>query len=189
MNVFDISIIAIGLSMDSLAVALTCGTVLKRFEWKPVLRILIVFTLFQASMPVAGWWLGKQFVEVIQHWDHWIAFGILSLLGLHMIWEYIRSARQPHKTSRLNPRRKRVVYSLALATSLDALAVGIPFSFLSFNLCLAVCLIGASTLLFTSLGLWLGMRYCCRFRIPAELFGGLILILIGIKILIEHLSV
>jgi len=185
MNLSDIILIAIGLAMDCFAVSIACGIAMKPFRFGPALRIAFLFGLFQAVMPLIGWLAGSTFKHLIESYDHWIAFGILLLLGGRMLWEYFFV--HPDKKI-LNPYKKRVVLTLALATSIDALAIGLSFAFLHIDLMMPVLIIGVSSLLFSSLGLLIGKRYGHRFHIPAELFGGIVLIGIGIKILIEHLS-
>lgn len=180
----DIILIAIGLAMDCFAVSIACGIVLKPFRFAPAFRIALLFGLFQAGMPLLGWLAGTSFQHLIESFDHWIAFGILLLLGGRMIWENFFS--HPDEKS-LNPYKLRVVLMLALATSIDALAVGISFAFLRIDLWLSVLLIGIASLFFSGVGLFIGERYGHRFNIPAELFGGIVLIGIGIKILLEHL--
>jgi manganese efflux pump family protein len=185
MNLSDIILIAIGLAMDCFAVSIACGIAMKPFRLWPAFRIALLFGLFQAMMPWIGWLAGNTFKHLIESFDHWIAFGILLILGGRMLWDYFFV--HPDKKI-LNPYKKRVVLTLALATSIDALAVGLSFAFLHIDLILSVTIIGAASLFFSSLGLFIGHRYGHRYNIPAELFGGIVLIGIGIKILIEHLS-
>ncbi len=180
----DIILIAIGLAMDCFAVSIACGIALKPFKLWPAFRIALTFGLFQAIMPLIGWLAGNTFKHLIESFDHWIAFGILLLLGGRMLWDYFFV--HPDKKI-LNPYKKRVVFTLALATSIDALAIGLSFAFLRIELLLPVLLIGAASLLFSTIGLFIGHRYGHRFNIPAELFGGLVLIGIGVKILLEHI--
>jgi len=184
MNLSDIVLIAIGLAMDCLAVSIACGIALKPFRWGPAFRVAFFFGLFQALMPLLGWLAGSTFQHLIETFDHWISFGILVVLGGRMIWENFFV--HPDEKS-LNPFKLRVVLTLALATSIDALAVGVSFAFMRIDLWLSIMMIGVSSFLFSALGMFIGRRYGHRFNIPAELFGGLVLIGIGIKILLEHL--
>jgi putative Mn2+ efflux pump MntP len=185
MKVFDLILIAIGLAMDCFAVSIASGMSMKRLKAFPVLRMALLFGLFQAIMPCLGFLAGSTFRHLIESVDHWIAFGILLFLGGRMMYEQFHDHPESKK---LNPYSWRVVLILAVATSIDALAVGISFAFLRINLLEAVSVIFLASFLFTLLGLFLGNRYCCRIRIPAELVGGLVLIAIGTKILLEHLS-
>lgn len=185
MIVSDIILIAIGLAMDCFAVSIACGIVMKPFKWGPAIRIAFLFGLFQAVMPLIGWLAGSTFKHLIESFDHWVAFAILLLLGGRMLWEYF-FVHPDQKV--LNPYKKRVALTLAFATSIDALAVGLSFAFLHIDLVVPVLIIGAASLFFSSLGLFIGKRYGRRFNIPAELLGGLVLIGIGVKILLEHIA-
>jgi manganese efflux pump family protein len=181
----DIILIAIGLAMDCFAVSIACGIAMKPFRWGPAFRVAFFFGLFQALMPLFGWLAGSTFQHLIETFDHWVSFGILVALGGRMIWENFFV--HPDEKS-LNPFKLKVVLTLALATSIDALAVGISFAFMRIDLWLSIFMIGAASFLFASLGIFIGRRYGHRFNIPAELFGGIVLIGIGVKILLEHLS-
>lgn len=185
MNSLDIVLLATGLAMDCFAVSIACGIALKPFRWGPAIRIAFFFGLFQALMPLLGWLAGSAFQHLIESFDHWVSFGILILLGGRMIWENFFG--HPDEKS-LNPFRLRVVLTLAVATSIDALAVGLSFAFLKINLCLALTVIGLVSVFFSGLGLFIGKRFGHRYNIPAELLGGIVLIGIGIKILLEHLA-
>jgi manganese efflux pump family protein len=184
MNLLDIILIAVGLAMDCFAVSIACGIIMKKLPLWPSLRIALMFGFFQGLMPLIGWLVGSTFQHLIENFDHWVAFGILILLGIRMIYEQYHSHPDQKK---LDPYKWKVVILLAVATSIDALAVGLSFAFLNIDLWLSIGLIFLASLLFSALGLVLGSRYCCKFRIPAELIGGLVLIAIGIKILLEHL--
>ncbi len=168
--------------MDSLAVSLTSGS-LQCVTYKKGLRIAIVFALFQAAMPVLGWLLGVSFKGFIESYDHWIAFSILFIIGLKMILEAIKVSPEDRQ---FNINKNYVLIMLALATTIDAFVVGISFGFLEVNILLASLVIGIVTFIFSYGGVCLGKLN--RFVKPrtAELLGGLVLIIIGIKILIEH---
>jgi len=172
------------MAMDCFAVSIACGMALKKLTFRPVFNIAFFFGLFQAVMPLIGWLVGSTFQHLIENCDHWIAFGILLLLGGRMIWENYHG--KPGK-KKLNPYKLRIILILAVATSIDALAVGLSFAFLKYNLILSVLVIGLASLLFSLLGIFLGHRYHHHIKIPAELIGGLVLIGIGTKILLEHL--
>lgn len=187
MSLLDLLLIAIGLSMDSLAVALACGMLCKRLCFWPFLSLAFFFGLFQGGMPLIGWLAGSAFNEVIGNYDHWIAFIILAALGGKMVVGHFKARKNPECKSNIDPRKILVVITLALATSIDALAVGLTFAFLDFEPLRSSLIIGGVTFVVTWLGLVLGSRCGCRFKIPAELLGGLVLVGIGGKILIEHL--
>ncbi len=187
MNLIDIILIAIGLAMDCFAVSIACGIVFKRFRMWPYLRIALLFGLFQGIMPLIGWYAGSTFNQYIQHIDHWIAFGILLALGVKMIVEHFKEDEDCCEASKKDPTRLLVVLTLALATSIDALAVGLSFAFLDSEPYTPSAIIALVTCLISLLGLFLGSRYAHKIRIPAELLGGIVLIGIGVKILIEHL--
>lgn len=185
MNITEIILLAIGLAMDCFAVAIACGMAMKKITFGPTLRIAFFFGLFQAVMPLIGWLVGNSFQSYIETFDHWFAFIILFLLGGKMIHENFKTEETNKKP--LNPYSLTLVLTMAIATSIDALAVGFTFAFLDMDLWLPVLIIGLASLLFSILGIFLGHKYCCRLKIPAELLGGLVLIGIGSKILVQHL--
>jgi manganese efflux pump family protein len=185
MNLLEIVLIAIGLSMDCFAVSIASGMNMPNLRFWPVFRIAFLFGLFQAVMPFIGWLAGSTFRHLIEDFDHWLAFGILVLLGARMIYEQFH---EDPNAKKMNPYRWRVVLVLAFATSIDALAAGLSFAFLKLNLPLILLVVFLTTFLLSILGLILGNRSCFRYTIPAELIGGVVLIGIGIKILVEHLS-
>ncbi len=187
MGTIEVFLIALGLAMDCFAVSIACGLVMNKFHFAPVFRIAFLFGLFQALMPLIGWLTGKQFQEYISHLDHWIVFGLLAFLGGRMIYADL-CKRQNRTTCRpVNPYRLRVVLGLAVATSVDALAAGLSLSLLKISLWQTVLIIGVVAFVLSWLGILLALHYGCRFKIKAELIGGIILIAIGSKILIEHL--
>lgn len=176
--------------MDCFAVSIAGGLLLRRICWRPMLRMAFIFGLFQALMPLAGWLAAATFSHLIQEVDHWLAFIILAFLGGRMIHESFKKeeCRHPH-----DPRHLKMVLTLAVATSIDALAVGVSFAFLGINhfadIVPSVTIIGFVSFVLSLAGLWLGIRFGCGFarKLKAELWGGIILIIIGTKILIEHL--
>ena len=172
--------------MDCFAVSIVCGLVMKRFQFWPMLRIALMFGLFQAAMPCIGWLLGTQFYDYICRFDHWIAFGILGFLGGKMIWDDLKPASADNEAS-VDPYRWRVVTTLAVATSIDALAVGLSFSLLDIDLWYSVSIIGLTSFVLPWIGMVLAMVFGRRLRLKANLAGGLILVAIGVKILLEHL--
>jgi len=186
MTFWALFLIALGVSADAFAVALTKGLHMRRFNLRNALIIALTFGVFQAVMPLLGWFLGSQFASAISGFDHWIAFGLLLLVGGKMLWEAFFGGDDTEEDfDRIKPRELLV---LALATSIDALAVGVTLAFIPVSITGAISLIGVTTFLLAFLGVVIGRRVGARFGKPAEIAGGLILILIGTNILIEHLT-
>ena len=185
MSTFGLFFIAIGVSADAFAVAVGKGLAMRRLNLRAALSIAVAFGLAQALMPVAGWLLGSQMSQYITAFDHWIAFGLLGLVGGKMLFE----AAATDDKSDARPLTWHELAVLAVATSIDALAVGISFAFLDVDILAAAALIGVTTLLISLAGVTVGHRAGARFRGPAEIVGGLVLIGIGLQILLEHLHV
>ena len=186
MSFWALFLIALGVSADAFAVALTKGLHMRRFDLRNAVVIAVTFGLFQAVMPLVGWVLGSQFAAYIRDFDHWIAFALLALVGGKMLWEAFSSHADDEKDfDRLDPKQLLV---LALATSIDALAVGVTLAFVDVSIVGAVALIGVTTLVLAFVGVVVGRRVGARFGKPAEIAGGVILILIGARILFDHLS-
>ena len=186
MTLLSIIILAIGLCMDSFAVSLTSGTLMQPFTLRRACKFALILALFQGLMPVVGWLLGIGFRELIESIDHWIALGLLLYLGGRMIIEAIRNEEQ----ERFDPCCTRTAMTMGLATSIDAMAVGISLAMAgNVNIFLAVALIGVITFLMSALGVKIGNAFGSRFEKKAQLAGGVILILLGLKILLEHLGV
>lgn len=187
MSFWPLFLIALGVSADAFAVALGKGLHMRSFNLRHAVVIALTFGGFQAVMPFLGWLLGTRFAEYVQSVDHWVAFGLLAVIGAKMLWEAIRPG-EDHEvdTDTLDLRELGV---LAVATSVDALAVGISLAFLDVSIGGAVTLIGVTTAVLAFVGVVLGRRMGARFGRPAEVFGGLVLIGIGTKILLEHTGV
>lgn len=184
MNLWELLIIAIGLSMDAFAVSICKGLSMKKMDWKNAIIVGFYFGFFQAGMPLIGYFLGIQFRGTIQNIDHWIAFILLSIIGMNMIKE---SFSKSEEVCALFNARTMLV--LALATSIDALAVGVTFAFLRVTIVPAVALIGTTTFTLSILGVKIGNVFGSRYKSKAELVGGIILILMGVKILLQHLGI
>ena len=184
MTGLEIWLLAIGLAMDCFAVSIASGIILKRTRWKPILIMAFTFGLFQAIMPFIGWMFAKSFSHFIESIDHWIAFAILAFLGGRMIWE---SFKEEECCQLFNPTSLKVVFTMAVATSIDALAVGVTFAFLDVRILQAVSFIGCTTFILSVIGVKVGTVFGVLYKSKAERTGGIILILIGLKILIEHL--
>lgn len=187
MNIATIITISIGLAMDAFAVSITSGAVLKnRFTIKNILKISIFFTVFQALMPLIGWILGSRFSFYIKNVDHWIAFTLLLLIGFKMIYDSFTGAEENQS---INPLNNKVLLFLSLATSIDALVVGVTLAFLDVSILFSIICIGIITFTLSTIGIIIGKLSGDKLKKKAELFGGIVLALIGIKILLEHLYV
>lgn len=180
-----IFVLAIGLSMDAFAVSVCKGLAMKKMTWKSAVIVGLWFGGFQALMPVIGYTLGIQFADQIVAVDHWIAFVLLALIGGNMIREALSE-----ETEKANADLDvRTMFVMALATSIDALAVGITFAFLNQNVVVSVSVIGLTTFAMSAAGVKIGNLFGIKYKKKAELLGGSILILLGLKILLEHLGV
>ncbi|MDD3170110.1 MAG: manganese efflux pump MntP family protein [Eubacteriales bacterium] len=184
MGSFELFAIAIGLSMDAFAVAITKGLCMSRMRYKYALITGLFFGGFQAAMPLIGFFLGVQFEDYLTSVDHWIIFALLFLIGINMILESRKEEKE--KCDTLNLKNMTI---LSLATSIDALAVGITFAFLHADIVFSVTVIGLTTFVLSFFGVVIGNLFGSRFKSKAEIAGGIILILIGTKILLEHLGV
>ncbi len=185
MDIFEIIVISVGLAMDAFAVAVCKGLSMKKMIWKNAIIIALYFGFFQGFMPVIGFALGTTFKGLIESIDHWIAFILLGAIGGNMIKE----SRDDELDKRNDKIDFKTMIVLAIATSIDALTVGITFAFFEVNLILAVLLIGIITFAMSLLGVKIGNKFGDQFQNKAELIGGIILILIGLKILLEHLGI
>ncbi|MFC1682713.1 manganese efflux pump MntP family protein [Candidatus Zixiibacteriota bacterium] len=184
MNLFTTTIIALGLAMDALAVSIASGVAIKDLRAGNALRIGIFFGSFQALMPVIGWLAGNSLRDYISGVDHWIAFGLLGCIGCKMIYE---SAKIPSRRKDFDPLSISVLLVLSIATSIDALAVGISFAFIRVAIITPIIMIGVITFLLSFIGTYIGNKMGHFFERKIEFIGGLVLIVIGAKILIEHL--
>jgi len=186
MEFLTVFLLAIGLSFDSFAVSVCSGLNLPHIRFFQAAKIAISLALFQAFMPLVGWLVGNSVKSIIEPVDHWIAFGLLSLIGGKMIIEsFIDSEAREIK----NPLDIKVILTLSLATSIDALAVGFSFATLLNKILIAVFVIGLVTFIASMLGILLGKKTGPKINRYAEILGGLILLFIGVKILIEHFFV
>ena len=186
MGFWELVVLAVGLSMDAFAVSICKGLALQRVSWKECCIAGLWFGGFQALMPLLGYLLGTQFEQFVTSVDHWIAFVLLGIIGGNMI----REALSKDEDKLDGSLAFKTMLLLAIATSIDALAVGITFALLpDVNVPLAVCLIGITTFLCSAAGLRVGNLFGLRYKAKAELAGGIILILLGVKILLEHFGV
>jgi len=189
MGILELILIGIGLSMDAFAVAVCQGLNMKKVKKDKCILIALFFGGFQAIMPFIGWLLGKQFEQYITPIDHWIAFILLSFIGGKMVFEVFKSRDVKEDGNTECTIKIGDLFLLAIATSIDALAVGITFAFLQVNIIPAVSIIGITTFLLSFAGVYIGNIFGSKFKSKAELAGGIILILIGLKILLEHLGI
>ena len=190
MSFIELFLIGVGLSMDAFAAAICQGLFMTRIKWGHALTVGLYFGGFQALMPFIGWMLGSQFADRIQQYDHWIAFILLVLIGGNMIREALsgdeEDAAQAETDLRLDHKK---LFLMAIATSIDALAVGVTFAFLETPILSAVSLIGVTTFCISVAGVAVGCWFGARYKKRAEITGGVILVLLGVKILLEHLGV
>ena len=184
MSLLEMMLLAIGLSMDSFAAAISAGMHVKRHIWRNALRIGICFALFQAAMPLLGWAAGVQFHAAIQGMDHIVACGLLGFIGIKTIVGAFQLKEEEIPACRTPLCR---LCCLGIATSIDALAVGVSFAFIDMRILPAILIIGCSTFLLSFAGAFFGRRVGLLFEEIMEVLGGLVLIGIGLKILIEHL--
>ena len=186
MSFWEVFLLAVGVSLDAFAVSVGKGLSVRKVTVREILTVGMWFGGFQMLMTVAGYFLGVSFSELVEKIDHWIAFVLLAAIGANMIREALKGVDNEHCDSSFS---FRTMLFLAVATSIDALALGISFAFLRVPFWPSVALIGLTTFIFSAVGLVIGRRVGCRFHRGAEIFGGSILILIGIRILVEHLLV
>jgi len=186
MSFVEIILIAISLAMDSFAVSITAGLILKEFNSKHFIRIAFYMGLFQALMPVIGWMIGVSFKHYIVSFDHWVAFFLLLALGGKMIYDDLKS-EDDH--SCFDPQKRLVVMGLALATSIDALVVGVNFAFLNMPITMPIYTIGITSFVLSFIGIFIGCQVGTKVKLKFTLIGGVILIGLGSNILYEHLVV
>jgi putative Mn2+ efflux pump MntP len=182
MDIISLFIIALGLSADSFAVSVSSGIIIPDIKWKQSLKIAFFLGIFQALMPVLGWLIGFSFKDLISNYDHWIAFGLLLLVGLKMV---IDGAKSKHH-KKINPAQTMVLIGLSIATTIDALIVGVGFAFLDVNITWASIMIGVVTFSASISGIYLGCRFCKLINYKLDMIAGFVLIAIGLKILLEH---
>jgi putative Mn2+ efflux pump MntP len=184
MNFFTIVVIAVCLAMDAFAVSIVSGSAYRQLKLRHALRIAFFFGGFQALMPLVGSLAGLAIKERIAGYDHWLAFALLAAVGGKMIYESFKFSPARHN---FNPENIFVLLALSLATSIDALAVGVTLSLLVTSIATAVIIIGLITFVFSYFGVWIGRKFGHFFEASFEALGGLVLIALGLKILIQHL--
>ena len=186
MGLWELFILALGLSMDAFAVSICKGLSLRRIGWRHMCLAGAWFGGFQALMPLIGFFLGRFFAEIITAYDHWIAFILLAFIGGKMIWEALDPASEEDVDGAMDI---KTMFLLAVATSIDALAVGVTFAFLEVSILPAVLFIGCTTFICSAAGVKVGSVFGARYKKKAELCGGAVLVLIGLKLLLEGLGI
>lgn len=184
MELVTLLLIAIGLSFDTFAVSVSTGLMVCHIRFWQAVRVAVILAVFQGLMPCVGWILGRQIATFISEFDHWIAFVLLAILGIKMIWESFE--KEEKSTKNCNPLKLSIVVGMAIATSIDALVVGVSFAFLKMNILWAAFIIGLVTFLVSMLGMLFGKKVGNRLGKKMEVIGGILLIAIGLKILLEH---
>ena len=184
MSLFDLFILAVGLSMDATAVAICKGLSVQKLKPRHAVITGLYFGGFQAAMPLIGFLLGRQFQSYIESVDHWIAFVLLGLIGANMIKESFGEAEECNCSF-----CPKAMLPMAVATSIDALAVGVTFAFLQVSIGPAVTFIGVITFALSAVGVYIGHLFGAKFKSKAELLGGVVLVCMGLRILLEHLGV
>lgn len=185
----ELSLIGVGLSMDAFAVSICKGLGMSRLNMRQAAVISLFFGGFQALMPLIGWALGSQLTDFITPIDHWIAFGLLAFVGGKMLWDAFHEDDEADGVQTDEKLDLKELLMLAIATSIDALAVGITFAFLQVAIVPSITIIGLTTFVISFVGVAVGHFFGARFEKPATIVGGVVLILIGVKILLEHLGV
>ena len=186
----ELFLLGVGLSMDAFAVSVCKGLGMRKLDKKQALIIGLYFGGFQALMPLIGWLLGSQFQQYITSIDHWIAFILLGFIGGKMMVEAVREWNEEETVEVMDaPIDHKNMFVLAVATRIDALAVGITFAFLNTPIIEAITIIGITTMVLSIIGVIVGNFFGSRYKSKAEFIGGLILVLLGLKILLEHLGI
>ena len=188
MQLWEMVLLGVGLSMDAFAVSICHGLSMRRFNGRHASIVALFFGGSQAIMPLFGWLLGSQFQQYIEKFDHWIAFLLLAFIGGKMIWEVLR-AKEDDAQVDAEKLDLGQLFFMAIATSIDALAVGISLALLRVNIVLAASTIGITTFVISFGGVLVGFRFGSRYKEKAEITGGVVLILIGLKILLEGLGI
>ena len=187
MSFFEIFLIGIGLSADAFAVAICKGLNMRKINYNHAFIIALFFGGFQALMPLVGWFLGSSFRVYIENFDHWIAFLLLGFIGGKMIFEALKG--EDEECCSCDKLDIKELFIMAVATSIDALAVGITFALVSVNIWSSITLIGLTTFVLSAIGVIVGNKFGAKYKSKAELAGGVILVLIGLKILLEHIGI
>ena len=189
MSIVELFLIGVGLSMDAFAVAVCQGLCMPKLNLRQGGVSALYFGGFQALMPLIGWFLGSQFAGYLQSFDHWVAFVLLALIGGNMVREALSPEEEETSCAVNSKLDHKKLFMMAVATSIDALAIGVAFAFMDVLILPAVSLIGCTTFCLSLVGVVVGNFFGSRYKKRAELTGGIILILLGVKILLEHLGI
>ncbi len=185
MDLITILLIAVGLSFDTFAVSISSGLTIRHIRFFQAVKIAFTLAFFQSLMPLIGWILGNQVSGLIANYDHWVAFGLLSVLGMKMAYE---SLKKDEENSNFNPLNLVVLLGMAVATSIDALVVGVSFALIEINIYWSILIIGVVTFLVSMVGMLFGKKVGGKLGKRMEIIGGVILIGIGLKILLSHIN-
>ena len=190
MSIWEILLLGVGLSMDAFAVSICKGLSVKKVKWQHLLCVGAYFGIFQALMPTLGYFLGTTFSNLIDQFDHWMAFILLAIIGVNMVREALHNGEEEEEAEAQGADfGVRVMLPLAIATSIDAFAVGVSFAAMQVDILPAAGLIGVITCLLSAIGVKVGAMFGDKYRAPAERIGGIVLILIGVKTLLTGLGV
>jgi putative Mn2+ efflux pump MntP len=184
MSLLSQTLIGVGLSIDSLAASITTGACTKNIRLKHVIKVAAFMAFFQGTMPLIGWIIGSSFKSIIEDYDHWVAFVLLLGIGGKLIYDGLTKKTDECNTA---PTKNMLLVGMALATSIDAMILGIGFGLIEINIWLAMLIIGSTTFLFSSVGVFVGEKLGNKINKGIEVFGGLVLIGLGVKILLEHI--
>ncbi|MBK3519916.1 manganese efflux pump MntP [Carboxylicivirga marina] len=184
MNLLSITLIGVGLSIDSLAASITTGACSKNIRLKHILKVASFMAFFQGTMPLVGWLIGSSFKSIIEDYDHWVAFFLLLGIGSKLIYDGIIGSSDEMNS---NPTKNMLLAGMAIATSIDAMILGIGFGLIEINIWLAMLIIGSTTFLFSTIGVFVGEKLGNKINKGIEIFGGIVLIGLGLKILLEHI--
>ena len=187
MGVMELVLMGAGLAMDAFAVAVCKGLAMRKVNKKQCFLIALFFGGFQGLMPFIGWVLGNQFAGYISAIDHWVALVLLGYIGGKMIWEAVKERKEDVEIQEMDPPLSiKELLMMSIATSIDALAIGITFSFLDVNILQAVSIIGVITFILSGAGVFVGNIFGSKYKYRAEFIGGLILVILGVRIFLEH---
>ncbi len=187
MNLLSLTLIGVGLSIDSLAASITTGACTKNIKLKHVLKVATFMAIFQGTMPLFGWLIGSSFKNIVEDYDHWVAFVLLLGIGGKLIYDGLKNKVETEVKTDVT--KNTLLVCMALATSIDAMILGIGFGIIDINIWLAMIVIGSITFLFSSIGVFVGEKLGNKINKGIEVSGGIFLICIGVKILIEHLYI
>jgi putative Mn2+ efflux pump MntP len=185
MNTFSLLLIGVGLSIDSLAASITTGACAKNIRIKHVLKVAAYMAFFQGTMPLIGWLIASSFKNIIEDYDHWVAFVLLLIIGGKLIYDGIKNNEDAEPKT--NPTRNLLLAGMALATSIDAMIIGIGFGLIEINIWLAMLVIGSTTFVFSTIGVFVGEKLGNKINKGIEIVGGIVLIGLGTKILAAHI--